>query len=48
MIVHESAPTPDSGAPIQVLSQLTDAQLAERGLKREEVPQAALNCRAHA
>ncbi len=31
-----------------VLSHLTDAQLAERGLKREQIPQAVLDRRVHA
>src|SRR5258708_4516094 len=32
----------------KVLSRLTDAQLAEHGLKREDIPQAVLNYRARA
>ena len=32
----------------KTLSQLTDAQLAARGLRREDIPQAVLNLSIHA
>jgi hypothetical protein len=32
----------------KVLAQMTDAQLAARGLKREDIPQAVLNQSVHA
>ena len=32
----------------KVLSQMTDAQLAERGLKREDIPQAVIDNRVRA
>ena len=32
----------------QVLSQLTDAELAARGIKREDIPQAVLKSQARA
>ena len=32
----------------KVLAQMTDAQLAARGLKREDIPQAVLNQNVHA
>ncbi|MCC6890125.1 MAG: hypothetical protein IT536_16460 [Hyphomicrobiales bacterium] len=32
----------------QVLSQMTDAQLAARGLRREDIPQAVLDTRLRA
>ena len=36
---------PPDGAALQALSQMTDAQLAARGLKREDIPQAVLDYR---